>query len=78
MDAPPAPHPAAESPLGPDGRAPCFTTSGRLVGPLLLTPDPVIRLAADLVVAGVVEYARSRFVTGVRDSLLAWDGVSDS
>ena len=52
-----------------------FTTSGRLVGPLLLTPDPVIRLAADLVVAGVVEYARSRFVTGVRDSLLAWDGA---
>ena len=53
-----------------------FTTSGRLVGPLLLTPDPVIRLAAALVCQGVVQYAQTRFVRGVQDAFAKWDGES--
>ena len=43
---------------------------------LLLTPDPVIRLAADLVCQGVVQYAQTRFVRGVQDAFAKWDGES--
>ena len=49
-----------------------FTVSGKLVGPLLLTPDPLIRVAADLIDQGVLQYANSRFVRGIESSFARW------
>lgn len=50
-----------------------FTTGGRLVPPLILLPDPVLNAAATAVNAGILQYARERFVTGISSDFAAWD-----
>lgn len=50
-----------------------FTTGGRLIPPLLLLPDPVLYAAATAVNAGILQYARERFVTGISKDFKAWD-----
>ncbi|KAJ8608512.1 hypothetical protein CTAYLR_005721 [Chrysophaeum taylorii] len=50
-----------------------LTVSGRLFGPVLLLPDPVLKTAAIAVNTGILGYARNRFVTGIYQDFQRYD-----
>lgn len=50
-----------------------YTTGGKLVGPLLFLPDPVLDAAATAVNTGILNYARDRFVDGIVKDFWDWD-----
>ena len=49
-----------------------FTIKGKLVGPLLLLPDPALSAATGLVSLGIIRYAQNRFVNGVKSDFRLW------
>lgn len=49
-----------------------FTTSGTLVGPLILLPDAVLSTATSGVNLGILAYARNRFVKGIDADYRRW------